>query len=961
MAIQEEELATLVVRMAGDSSQYRKMLTDAQVAAVKAADAAAEQAARIESFSSRIVGFANNVAAVLAAIGIKDFVGESLTYFNKWEADVFQLRKAMEATNEAAETEDKRPNEKILADTEAYKTLAEQMRRVQGISRETTFALLKEAESGGVFGEKAGQLAKNAVALSRTLGGEASKYMEGLIAAASPEKEGALDALKSYLPIIKETYGAEAQLAQAQKIMNDMFQAGANRAKTVSEQLGEIREELLILVAPLIGNAALALGRLGVAAGQTVLFLKQKFVEGLSAFIELVSYQLIKLKDTITEVFGESVGKYLPTWKDLQGTVGNVVTLATVIIANFGRIVSAVMSVVLRYWNSFAESSNSVFYDKFIPAVQLASKALYEFYQRNEETIGVVLTAIGIVAVLYGTYKTLLYTYALVNAALALLNLRQVAATALWIVWNGVILVSKGLMLGWLAVQTLYNIGLSVTNFAVASSIALYGALKAALSVGTVVQATYAAGTVLATAATWAWNTALAVLDALLAPATLVAFAFTLGGLVVVLYSGAAVLGVLGLAAWGVYNAIKGVVSIFRDLPVFAGPISHITAMFAEWNKILLAVVDAASVEMPLAFDILLAGVSLAVNQLRDLWPPLWTFIKDGFSALADFASQEFEFKFVTALINVGRRVIELGDVFGIVSDEFKKSVDEMNKGEAERSASALTVARAKMERAMKGFKVVDSAETKKSREEVESLLVELELAKWLQDDTSQIESKITDELRKQLDAKQSLKALDAVQAGSAAALERIEAFRDMFASGLRGTSPGGPFGTAARALKRNKEENDAVVRMINRRLPAPANEEIPEELLKDAEEEEKDEEEKKPDFGDVPKDEVAERARFLANWKKLINTLRKGRAVDAFEEALERENDRIEAEGKVKAFEREGFEAIVPRPLAPEDKIKEDDVKNLLAVMAGYLKELAERAKGGAAFDIDAADFEEG
>lgn len=70
-------------------------------------------------------------------------------------------------------------------------------------------------------------------------------------------------------------------------------------------------------------------------------------------------------------------------------------------------------------------------------------------------------------------------------------------------------------------------------------------------------------------------------------------------------------------------------------------PLEHIKGLFSQWYDILKSVVRVAKTDMPLAWELLKAGADLAVNQVKDLWPPLWAYLRRGIGLFSDYIKTE--------------------------------------------------------------------------------------------------------------------------------------------------------------------------------------------------------------------------------------------------------------------------------------------------------------------------------
>lgn len=283
---------------------------------------------------------------------------------------------------------------------------------------------------------------------------------------------------------------------------------------------------------------------------------------------------------------------------------------------------------------------------------------------------------------------------------------------ALWMLWSGAVLAAK-VALG------LFNLQVAFWN----TNISL-------AAVGTGI---WAGAVLIAKAATWLWNAALTATNVLLAPAVLLAAAGTVGILVAAFALGAGVV-------WGVWQAGKAVFDVLRSLPMTIGPIAHVSGLFAEWGGILRDVVRAAQVDLPVAWRLIQAGFWLAVNQVKDLWPPLWSFIQAGFGSMSQLVATVFQASFLQAITNVLAAVAKASDLFGIWTPGIDREVKKINELAVKTRELAVTIAKAQMKNALAGFKVEESQATKDARAEVDKVRRELdELERKAKDVTPEI------------------------------------------------------------------------------------------------------------------------------------------------------------------------------------------------------------------------------
>jgi tape measure domain-containing protein len=275
-----------------------------------------------------------------------------------------------------------------------------------------------------------------------------------------------------------------------------------------------------------------------------------------------------------------------------------------------------------------------------VQAFRDSVEGLRQFADENRKLVlGLALSAgaVAAVAVAYHVLRTALMT---TLAVAVMLKLDQLVGIALWGVYKIALLAAT-------AVQLIYT--------------GTVWLLNAALTVGTFVYGLFTGATTLATIGTWLLNAALTVLNAeLLIPLAvgLVAAAVT-AGVLVVAFAG------LAAAAYGVYKGASAALDVILSIPASEGPIKAVADLFSEWGRNLQRIADVSRKDLPMAFDLLKLQAQLAVSQVRDLWPPLMTFIV----TTSKIAWGEFK---SAAVIAFGDAVTAIWDVVRSVLVEIK-------------------------------------------------------------------------------------------------------------------------------------------------------------------------------------------------------------------------------------------------------------------------------------------------
>lgn len=369
-----------------------------------------------------------------------------------------------------------------------------------------------------------------------------------------------------------------------------------------------------------------------------------------------------------------------------------------------------------------------------------------------------------------------------VSLAVGLLGVKQLAASALAAAWATSVLLVKGAMLGLTATL---------------------GLVKLAISGQLVLGALYKAYLLIATAVTWAWVAAQTALNFVLAPATLAA---AVAGVVIL---GAAFL-VAKAAVEAVWAAGSELLDVLGDFDFAAGPVAHVGDLFKEWGGILKDVWETVQTDAPGAFRILAAGAALAFNQVRDMLPPLWAFIKEGFSAAWDVASETLIARLDEALELAKIRVKEIANA-GVnkeFDDELEQERQMIQNITAWKIEAANKEAKGRLDALAAGWKVEESEATRAARASLDAVRGEVvgyqgdmrgavdayhmerltmmgpfqEAKKGAQEAAQTVGGQLVPQLKA---ARKELEQIQAAGYGSAEALGRISAFREAVAKGV--------------------------------------------------------------------------------------------------------------------------------------------------------------------------------
>lgn len=240
----ESELERMVVRIAGDGSDYQKMLKDAEGATKDTAKAVEDAGKKIEGAEQSLNHFASAAANAVVALGGLALLKDALGNFQEAEDIAVRLSAALEANG--------RDVEALTAD---YSDFAATLERTTTAEDDGIIKLLQTAETMGITGEAAKRAAKNAIALEGALGIDA----QSAIRMTTALEQGHAEMLGRFIPALRGIQDETEQAAKAQEILAKMFGAAEATAKTssgamknLSRDFGNMLEDIGAVVATAI-------------------------------------------------------------------------------------------------------------------------------------------------------------------------------------------------------------------------------------------------------------------------------------------------------------------------------------------------------------------------------------------------------------------------------------------------------------------------------------------------------------------------------------------------------------------------------------------------------------------------------------------------------------------------------------------------------------------------------------
>lgn len=272
-------------------------------------------------------------------------------------------------------------------------------------------------------------------------------------------------------------------------------------------------------------------------------------------------------------------------------------------------------------------------------------------------------------------------------------------------------------------------------------------------------------------------------------------------------------------AAVALYSALTNVVSL-------SGPIAYIGSLFGEWWTILVKVFDLLKGgNMEGAWAVFSAGARLAIEQVKALWTPLWSFLSQGFEAVWQYVLAVWDADFNLKMEQARMTMAGVAGVF--VSSRRIEQERQMRENLANsQKMAAKAMLSAQFDPTSKGgIKWRDPTETqgvKDARKALNDLVGQIAMddmlkGTWMDFDTWTKVGKASDMVGNQIEenisnpiatATKELQKFDAALYGSAEGMARLADYRarmtfvpptsavgkgDVFAPGIVGAGGGAP------------------------------------------------------------------------------------------------------------------------------------------------------------------------
>ena len=235
----ETELERMVVRLVGDSEQYRKMLEDAAKKTEETAGKLEAHANRIEKFEEGMKRYAAAAAELFMAHKAKDFLKDSLGEWDIAEKTAIKLSAALEANGREVESQ-----------LSAYQEWAAEQQKVTTIGDDTNLMLLKQAETFDLTGEKAQSAAEQAQALAAINDSSAESMMRMTAAMTKGDTETAM----MFARMIPQLRGVKNEMefvekynklvASGQKVLTEEAKTFSGQMAQLNNDFGDFKEEI---------------------------------------------------------------------------------------------------------------------------------------------------------------------------------------------------------------------------------------------------------------------------------------------------------------------------------------------------------------------------------------------------------------------------------------------------------------------------------------------------------------------------------------------------------------------------------------------------------------------------------------------------------------------------------------------------------------------------------------------
>lgn len=675
----ESELERMVVRLVGDGASFQSMMQSAQIQSAQVGQQLNSLAGNVTSLTSSVGNLASGVVAAIGAFGLKSWIDEARSAYGEQIKSERNLNAMLVANGRDVE---------MLF--ERYRTFSEEMQRQTGIADENVLSLLQQAEAYGATGAAAERAVQNFIAAEGRIplrGG-----LRALTLLEDPSKQ------HEAFQMLHRSFPTANNVGEIQERLSRLFAVAQEDGKRASVQLKVAWSEML----EEFGKSIHEMGKPLIEAKLLIV----NWVRSWSPEVKQAITTVAMLLTTVTALYG--------VWKILTFTAAlfsptilaviGVVALLGVVFSSLRAPAGAaadewgqIPSAVKNAWESLVDSE--------------AGKAVRQFVDDNRDMVAAVVASGFAIAGLVVAYKVLAFTVGLVVFLADLLYIKQLVGLGIWALWKIAVLAVN-------AVWFIYNAQVALYTVLITTGFGATLLFSGAVAVAKFVMWLFALATGAATGGVTLLTGAVAVLAGGLA---LLGTAILFGGGLIVLVA----------AAYAAYKALGAVLDVLSVIPTTSGPLAAIGDVFKEWGGIIVDIVRGTTVSLPLTWNLMKAGFNLAVSQIKDLWPPLWTFLREGFTVVWELIASVFAIAFRNTLASILNQVIGVYNAIALVARTISPGLNLPLLGAIEPSAGNIQneVNRAQ-ERLLVltgRFRVDESQETRDARAEVDAARVALE------------------------------------------------------------------------------------------------------------------------------------------------------------------------------------------------------------------------------------------
>ncbi len=723
----ETEIENLVVRLTGDGQGYLTMLKQAQSHTVAAANTMEKATGAVNSFSFGMRNFALRAMGALAplagAIGLLGgaFRGVKLAAQAE-EAEIAfsvllgSMTKAKKLTEELAEfagstpfsiegvehaaktmlqfnvaQKDIIPTMQMLGDisvgnAEKFNSLVLAFGRIQASGRltsrdlfrmkligfdplreiskatgETMDSLNEKLQDGLITTEQVTNAFKKAT-------GEGGKF-HGALDKMDKSLKGTFSSMQAAIDKFFLTIGQHlVDMLHLKDVMNAISEAVKGVTKWVKELSPGMRNflSIVLLTTTAVGFLTLAwplLAAVAVKSLRTILTVVDILlgpINLLGIAIAAIGIPLliayIKEMGGLTAVWDNLRKAAVRAWDWIKPVLAQIKEMFRVIVELGGVAYEDLRKVVLDTWYTITYEITRL-WERAVEKIKAGWNWVTDFVRDNRSAVLSFALLTGAVAAVAGAVKLLVVAFGILKAMYVGLIAMKVVLIAKWIIWTAAVLVAIPVVVAFKTAIWLVNVALV--------------ALKVMLVTTSI---------------------AIVVMNALLAGTAIAGAIVTLGALAVTLAA-------IGSAAWAAFKTFEAMFNVLGGSDAFSGPLAEIGKIFGHWGDTLKEVWRVAQFNAPKAWELLRAAATLAISEVQDLFPRLWTFIKDTSTALWKFVADKFEAEFGRAFVNTlnmfrewteaipgaGKLIGKVNEVlFGDLDAKVKKmnkAVDELGEG----------------------------------------------------------------------------------------------------------------------------------------------------------------------------------------------------------------------------------------------------------------------------------------